>query len=223
MRCVQTLIALSLTAAASAQETSYTLLAGSSMEREACLPPCACPYTHSFGPLSGNFSLSLLDTNPLFTRYRLNGIFWLATFSQGASANMTGTGIYTIGGEVALTQRLELSLTIGPLTVITDFDSGFVPVDPAHPFPQFAIGTLAEPICRRDQIYVIAAPNPYPCYANCDASTAPPILNANDFQCYLSRYAAGDLWADCDHSTGHPALTANDFICFLNVFASGCS
>ena len=30
-----------------------------------------------------------------------------------------------------------------------------------------------------------------PCYANCDNSSAPPILNANDFQCFLNKYAAG--------------------------------
>lgn len=220
MRCVQTLIVLSLTAAAFGQSTAYTLLSGSTMEREACLPPCACPYTHSMGPLSGTFTLSLLDTNPLYTRYRLSGIFWTASLSP-TSTSMVGSGIYTIGGEVALTQRLELSLTIGVLTVITDFDSGFVPVDPAHPFPQLAIGTLAEPVCRRDQIRLIAGPNS--CYANCDNSTTLPILNANDFQCYLNRWAAQDLWADCDHSTSIPVLNANDFQCFLNAFVGGCS
>jgi hypothetical protein len=30
-----------------------------------------------------------------------------------------------------------------------------------------------------------------PCYANCDASTTPPVLNINDFICFQSRYAAG--------------------------------
>jgi hypothetical protein len=29
------------------------------------------------------------------------------------------------------------------------------------------------------------------CYANCDGSTNPPILNANDFRCFLNAYAAG--------------------------------
>ena len=32
---------------------------------------------------------------------------------------------------------------------------------------------------------------PAPCYANCDSSTLAPILNVNDFTCFLSRYAAG--------------------------------
>ena len=29
------------------------------------------------------------------------------------------------------------------------------------------------------------------CYANCDASTLTPVLNVNDFTCFLNRYAAG--------------------------------
>ena len=29
------------------------------------------------------------------------------------------------------------------------------------------------------------------CYANCDASTAAPVLNTNDFQCFLNKFAAG--------------------------------
>ena len=30
-----------------------------------------------------------------------------------------------------------------------------------------------------------------PCYANCDGSTSPPILNVNDFICFQSRFAQG--------------------------------
>jgi hypothetical protein len=61
------------------------------------------------------------------------------------------------------------------------------------------------------------------CYPNCDASTSPPILNANDFQCFLNKYAANDPYANCDGSTNPPILNANDFQCFLNAYAAGCS
>jgi len=61
-----------------------------------------------------------------------------------------------------------------------------------------------------------------PCYANCDGSSTPPILTANDFQCFLNDYAANLASANCDGSTSVPTLTANDFQCFLNAFASGC-
>ncbi len=61
------------------------------------------------------------------------------------------------------------------------------------------------------------------CYANCDGSTSNPLLTANDFQCFLNKYASGDSYANCDLSTSNPLLTANDFQCFLNSYAGGCS
>ncbi|MBL9030383.1 MAG: S8 family serine peptidase [Phycisphaerae bacterium] len=60
------------------------------------------------------------------------------------------------------------------------------------------------------------------CYANCDGSTVAPILNVNDFSCFLNRFAAGDTYANCDSSTIAPVLNVNDFTCFLNAFAAGC-
>ncbi len=61
-----------------------------------------------------------------------------------------------------------------------------------------------------------------PCYANCDQSTGSPLLTANDFQCFINKFAANDPYANCDGSTGTPSLTANDFQCFINAFAAGC-
>ncbi len=60
------------------------------------------------------------------------------------------------------------------------------------------------------------------CYANCDLSTGNPLLTANDFQCFINKFAANDTYANCDGSTGIPALTANDFQCFINKYAGGC-
>ncbi|MFN0131096.1 MAG: S8 family serine peptidase [Phycisphaerales bacterium] len=60
------------------------------------------------------------------------------------------------------------------------------------------------------------------CYVNCDGSSAAPILNVNDFTCFLNRFAAGDTYANCDGSTIAPTLNVNDFTCFLNRFAAGC-
>jgi hypothetical protein len=64
---------------------------------------------------------------------------------------------------------------------------------------------------------------PVGCYANCDNSTSPPILNVNDFTCFLNRFAAGDTYANCDGSTTPPVLNVLDFTCFLNRFSAGCS
>ena len=60
------------------------------------------------------------------------------------------------------------------------------------------------------------------CYANCDGSTAAPILNVNDFICFQAKFAAGDSYANCDGSTSVPVLNINDFICFQSNFAAGC-
>jgi len=60
------------------------------------------------------------------------------------------------------------------------------------------------------------------CQANCDGSTVAPILNVNDFTCFLNKYAAADPSANCDCSTVEPVLNINDFTCFLNKYAAGC-
>lgn len=62
-----------------------------------------------------------------------------------------------------------------------------------------------------------------PCYANCDASTTIPFLNALDFACFLNRYQAGDPYANCDGSTTVPVLNALDFACYLTRYQAGCA
>jgi hypothetical protein len=66
------------------------------------------------------------------------------------------------------------------------------------------------------------APSGGGCYANCDNSTATPILNVADFTCFLQRYAAGESYANCDNSTTPPTLNVADFTCFLQRYAAGC-
>jgi len=60
------------------------------------------------------------------------------------------------------------------------------------------------------------------CYANCDCTSIPPILNVADFICFLNKFAAADPSANCDGLTTPPILNVNDFICFQNKFAAGC-
>ncbi len=68
----------------------------------------------------------------------------------------------------------------------------------------------------------IQPPAPPACYANCDGSTTTPVLTANDFTCFLTKFRAGDSGANCDGSTDTPSLTAADFACFLSAFRAGC-
>ena len=73
------------------------------------------------------------------------------------------------------------------------------------------------------ELHVAFTPTGNPCYANCDGSSVPPVLNVNDFLCFNNRFAAGESYANCDASTTPPVLNINDFICFSNRFAAGCS
>jgi hypothetical protein len=70
-----------------------------------------------------------------------------------------------------------------------------------------------------------------PCYANCDASTTPPVLNVEDFTCFINEFANAQglpheqqvlHYANCDRSTTLPVLSVEDFTCFINAFAAGC-
>jgi hypothetical protein len=72
----------------------------------------------------------------------------------------------------------------------------------------------------------------FECYANCDASTVAPVLNAGDFSCFLNRFRSAQLlppdqqltaYANCDGSTVAPVLNAGDFSCFLSRFRAGCN
>jgi predicted outer membrane repeat protein len=60
------------------------------------------------------------------------------------------------------------------------------------------------------------------CYANCDRSAVDPILNVQDFACFVQRYISGDRLANCDGSTVAPTLNILDFACFTNRFTAGC-
>jgi hypothetical protein len=63
---------------------------------------------------------------------------------------------------------------------------------------------------------------PAQCYANCDGSTVAPVLNINDFVCFLTSFASGASYANCDGSTTPPVLNVNDCVCFMSRFAAGC-
>jgi hypothetical protein len=70
-----------------------------------------------------------------------------------------------------------------------------------------------------------------PCWPNCDGSTVPPVLNVEDFSCFINEFAQAQglphaqqltHYANCDQSTTAPALNVEDFSCFINRFAQGC-
>ncbi|MFN0134048.1 MAG: prolyl oligopeptidase family serine peptidase [Phycisphaerales bacterium] len=86
----------------------------------------------------------------------------------------------------------------------------------------FGGAEIEAEVTRFFQMHLLGVPFPPRCAANCDGSTAAPVLNINDFQCFINRFAANQPSANCDASTLVPVLNVNDFSCFLNRFATGC-
>lgn len=203
-----------------AQGVLYQLQAGSTLEIDYCLGPCACPPHSISGPLAGTFTLTRVNQGPLFDNYTVTGAQWAAVMPQLGGVVVTGSGTYRIGGEVAVTQEVNLTLVVGdsPIAEPHPYASGIVIIDPANPFPRIGITTQTDVIvCTQYTVHIVAAP--LACQADCDGSGG---LSANDFQCFLNHFASGDPYANCDGSTAIPVLTANDFQCYLNRFAVGC-
>lgn len=86
----------------------YTLINGSQLVDDC--PVCGRPTI--LVPLTGTFTLTLLDQNPLYTRYELSDIFFQGGSKAGLEYKVTGKGTYQIGGEVALLQDLFLDVAI---------------------------------------------------------------------------------------------------------------
>jgi hypothetical protein len=85
------------------------------------------------------------------------------------------------------------------------------------------VGSALDPTNRAEAWVATLTPEILQgCYANCDSSTTPPVLNVNDFVCFQSLFAEGSSRANCDESTTAPVLNVNDFICFQQKFAAGC-
>lgn len=106
----------------------YQLLGPSTYLNEC--PPCGRPSI--LQPLRGHFDLSLKSSNPLFTQFQLTDIRLNVGGESPQGIQLIGTGDWTVGGEVALTQSLKLHLVItGPgLQETVDFESATQPFRP---------------------------------------------------------------------------------------------
>jgi len=114
--------------------TLYVLGARSSFE-QGCFPPCLCPILLQ-DDLRGTFVLRPHPqaTPSPFDTYQVDLVEWRVGRGEH-ERKITGSGIYEIGGEVALQQRLVLDLQVGS-DPVQRFDSGLV-VPPAR-FPRIA-------------------------------------------------------------------------------------
>jgi len=155
---------------------------------------------------------------------------------QGLTGSLGGTG--NIGGDPLFVSALGADNIAGtedddlaPGAGSAIIDAGDTAASMAYPTDLRGNSRRVDDLCRPD-----TGVGPAPivdmgaiegqgcvCYVNCDGSSTPPILTANDFQCFLNLFSQGDPGANCDGSSTPPVLTANDFQCFLNAFSQGCN
>jgi trimeric autotransporter adhesin len=164
-------------------------------------------------------------------------VFALTSFGSGRNAT-----IYAgVAGYGAVNHRSLVRLNgnvwqevLGPVAP-TQWGSVFAlqPFVDEQGTPSLFIGgqitSLAGMPSYRIAQYIGCPTAPPICYANCDGSTAPPLLNIEDFICFLNRFAEGTTlphaqqlvhYANCDGSTLAPVLNVDDFTCFLDRFMS---
>ncbi len=84
----------------------YQLVSGSYLLDDC--PVCGRPSVQE--PMRGTFTLRLLETNPLFSRFAVENI----RFTAGAvrTYTVTGSGTFQTGGEVAIVQQMALQVEI---------------------------------------------------------------------------------------------------------------
>ncbi|MFN0133369.1 MAG: GC-type dockerin domain-anchored protein [Phycisphaerales bacterium] len=167
-------------------------------------PNGAISFAHRHGsPVPGSSNYALSDITP-----------------GGHRAMIGAYSIINVGGGSQMWLSKDACPTVVPtpdplIQTIAMGTGEVVPSDEQTDFPtlslvEFIVASPCSTICRF-------------CFVNCDQSTASPMLNINDFQCFLNAFAIGDPYANCDESTSPPVLNVNDFSCFLNAFAAGCT
>ena len=156
------LLLLCLWAGAAAAQTAdqggpviYRLDKGSTYQY-GCFAPCECPLLEEVS-VRGTFVLTPAGSDPLFSHYKVTDVNWTVSLGD-PQLRITGSGIYKIGGEVALQQQLELDLKVGNEET-QHFDSGLV-TGPA-PFPVINVTiSIHGQYCFDTVIRVNASPVP---------------------------------------------------------------
>jgi len=121
-----------------------------------CFAPCECP-VYSSQALQGTFQLKHVGFDGLFDNYDVTNVQW--TSPNGSSGvNITGSGRYRVGGEVAVQKQMVLDLRFGSKPA-QKFDSGLI--SGGNDFPRIEIDvSLHQMTCFDSVIHIQAAPAP---------------------------------------------------------------
>ncbi|MHC5114061.1 MAG: hypothetical protein ACYTGP_06490 [Planctomycetota bacterium] len=147
-----------LAAPAPAGDPVPYLLGDDARYEHGCYEPCMCPIM--MGDLSGSFTLMPVSITGTLDEYVVEDVDWTVTFIGGApSLHVTGSGTFTRFQEFAVTQTLELDLSIdgGPAE---HFTSGTVVV-PGYEFPDIDMAVAMNDFyCLDTAFFVDASPAP---------------------------------------------------------------
>jgi hypothetical protein len=190
--------------------------------------------------VGGSFIRAGSEISAHFARWSATGVPWVAMHPQSQSI--------TVGASTSL----EVAAAAGYSNLMYRWHRDGVPLDDGPtPFGSFLSGTATPRLTILGAqigdagVYTCTVQNPCGaatssgaqlsieplCYANCDGSVQPPILNIQDFLCFIDRFAEGSAlphmaqlthYANCDGSIIEPVLNVDDFACFINAFAAGC-
>ncbi|MBX3377739.1 MAG: hypothetical protein KF678_12135 [Phycisphaeraceae bacterium] len=128
----------------------------------------------SFVVPAGSTAPNLLASSGTLT---IEAQFTVPVFRVGAIIGISGGSdrleIFDAGG-------VSLGSIVG--------DDVEVSLSSTTPIARFVVSTFTGTTPTIDNLVFERASS---CYANCDASTGNPLLTANDFQCFLNKYATG--------------------------------
>jgi hypothetical protein len=229
-----------LNAIAVARGASNTIYTGSTTGRVYVTTDASVWNNRSTGLPTGQISdveISLTNPGVAYVSYHSTsgGRVW-RTDNFGVTWTNVSTGLTTGVGAKALAVDWRFDppgMFVGSgAGVWWSYDGGLVWTKDGSDLPNVNIGDLAISATagtitagtygRGAWRAMLPTSPPGVCYANCDGSTTPPVLNVQDFTCFLQRYAAGESYANCDQSTVAPVLNVLDFTCFLQRYAEGC-
>jgi len=152
------LVVLAATGPSSCENVVSYALRPESGVTQGCFEPCLCPIW-LMQPLSGRFILvERRTTEPsLFREFAVIFVDW--KFERGDEVvPITGSGRYSVGGEFAVQQRMELDLRVGDGPA-QHFDSGLVVG--GGEFPEIDVRiSVNQQICFDTVIDVLASPLP---------------------------------------------------------------
>jgi len=135
-----------------ADSTLYRLRPGASFQ-EGCFPPCMCPIL-MIEELRGSFVLRHRGADWLFDHYDVDAVRWRMRRFDGTVVPIRGSGRYLIGGEFALTHRLQLDLAVGDERPEA-YDSGLIVV--GAEFPRLDIAISLHGMYCYDRVFELRA------------------------------------------------------------------